>query len=158
MADDSSNGASTSFLGRGWSFPPEFIVRREATSDGERQVGEVAMTEDEEDIAASLRLLFGTASGERFLNPTYGLDVRALQFEPLSTTLRTFMKDRIAKAILVHEPRIKLLSLDVFNPDPNGGTLSIALDYEVRATNSRYNLVFPFYQYDSNEVRQSVAG
>ena len=44
------------------------------------------------------------------------------------------------------------------SPDPNAGTLVISLAYEVRATNSRFNLVFPFYESDASEVRQSISG
>lgn len=148
MADDTY----TSFLGTGWSFPPEFVKEDGAG----RVVGRVLMTADEEDIAASLKILFGTALGERFLVPAYGLDMQELLFEPMSTTLRTFIKDRVRTAILIHEPRIQLLGLEVDSPDPNDGRLRIEVDYMVRATNSRFNLVFPFYRYDSNEVRSTV--
>src|SRR5207253_1272086 len=63
MADDGPNRPARSFLGTGWSFPPEF------------RAGGVVMTDDEEDIRASLAVLFRTAPGERFLQPKYGLDV-----------------------------------------------------------------------------------
>jgi phage baseplate assembly protein W len=137
---------TTSFLGRGWSFPPQFL----------REAGEVSMTAGEADIAASLEILFRTAPGERFLVPKYGLDMHELLFEPMSTTMLTLLKDRIKVAILVYEPRITLLSLDVRSPDVPDGALRVSIEYEVRATNSRYNLVFPFYRHDSNEVRPSV--
>ena len=88
-----------SFLGTGWSFPPEFVL----------ETGEVRMSSDERDIEESLRILFGTAIGERFLVPRYGLDMRALLFDPISTTMRTFVKERITTALLIHEPRIVLL-------------------------------------------------
>ncbi len=142
-----SPAASTSFLGTGWSFPPQF----------DRGTGEVRMVSDEEDIQSSLRILFGTEAGERFLNPKYGLDMRELLFEPMGTTMRTFLEDRVRTAVLVYEPRIDILSLTVSSPDANAGTLTIALDYSVRATNSRFNLVFPFYRSDSNEVRPPAA-
>jgi len=136
-----------SFLGRGWSFPPRF----------DRKAGEVVMTADEADIAGSLEILFRTGLGERFLVPTYGLDMHEALFEPMSTTMRTFLKDRIRTAILVFEPRITLEALDISSPDPNDGSLRVFLEYKVRTTNSRYNLVFPFYRQDSNELRASVA-
>ena len=142
MADETFS----SFLGTGWSFPPEF----------DRAGGQVRMTADEQDIEGSLRILFGTALGERFLVPKYGLDLREVLFEPMSTTMRTFLKDRVKTAILIYEPRINLLGLEIDSPDPNDGRLRIALDYEVRATNSRFNLVFPFYRFDGNEVRSTV--
>ena len=148
MDSETPNDAATSFLGTGWGFPPEFS----------RESGEVVMTADEQDIEASLRILFGTAPGERFLQPRYGLDFREIQFEPMSTTLRTFLQDRVRTAILIHEPRIRLLALAIDSPDPGAGTLAVAVEYEVRTTNSRFNLVFPFYRTDGNELRSTVAG
>jgi phage baseplate assembly protein W len=138
---DSTN-QPTSFLGRGWSFPPEFV----------KDTGDVVMTEGEADIEASLRILFSTQLGERFLVPGYGLDMHELLFEPMSTTMRTFLQDRIKLAILIYEPRINPISLDVSSPQEPDGTLLVALDYVVRATNSRYNLVFPFYWTDAAEL------
>ena len=144
MADEIPQQAFRSFLGTGWSFPPEF-----------RGEG-VIMTEDEDDIRASLSVLFRTAPGERFLQPKYGLDVSAALFEPMSTTMRTELADRARIAILLHEPRVDLVDLQVDSPDPNGGALRIFVEYVVRATNSRFNLVFPFYDNDSNELRAAV--
>ena len=146
MADDKPEDQQHSFLGTGWSFPPRFSN------------GEVAMTSNEEDIQASLHILFRTVPGERFLRPEYGLDMNPLMFEPMSTTLRTFLLDRIHTTILIHEPRIKVTDLQIDSPDPNDGSLRVFLEYEVRATNSRFNLVFPFYQSNSNEFRAAVGG
>lgn len=146
MADNASTDGYTSFLGTGWSFPPSFSG------------GRIKMSADEADIHESLQILFGTRAGERFLEPKYGLDMHELLFEPLSTTQRTFLIDRVRIAILIYEPRIKVVNLNIESPDPNRGTLNILLEYEVHATNSRFNLVFPFYNTDSNEVRASVAG
>ena len=136
----------TSFLGTGWGFPPEFIL----------EIGEVKMTSDEEDIEASLRILFGTVVGERFLNPKYGLDMREMLFEPINTTMTTLLKDRIKIAILLYESRINLVSLALDTSAQYEGRVSIVMEYEVRATNSRYNLVYPFYTTDGSEVRQTV--
>jgi uncharacterized protein len=145
MASAPEATSPRSFLGSGWSFPPEF-----------RQGG-VRMSVDEVDIRESLEILFGTMAGERFLRPDYGLHMQEILFEPMSTTLRTLLRDRVRVAILVHEPRIKVIDLRIDSPDPNDGTLAIELEYEVRATNSRFNLVFPFYRTDGNEVRGLVA-
>lgn len=133
----------TSFLGNGWSFPPEFVL----------ETGEVVMTADEDDIQSSLKILFGTAIGERFFNPKYGLDMQEMLFDPISTTMKTDLEDRVKIAILIYEPRIELLSLDLDTTAQNEGKVSIAIEYKVRATNSRYNLVYPFNTTDSNEVR-----
>lgn len=133
------------FLGRGWAFPPSF--------DG----GAVAMVDDEADIHQSLRILFNTLPGERPLAPDYGLDLSALMFEPLSTTLRTLLEDRIRTTLLVHEARIRVLALTVDDAQARDGLLHIRLDYAVRSTNSRFNLVFPYYLGDANELRETRA-
>jgi phage baseplate assembly protein W len=133
----------TSFLGTGWSFPPEFLL----------ETGEVRMIGDEEDIHASLTILLGTALGERFLNPKYGLDMHDVLFEPMSTTMTTFLKDRVKNSLLIYEPRINLLSVELDTSAQFDGKVSIIVAYEVRATNSRFNLVYPFYLTDGSEVR-----
>ena len=133
-----------SFLGIGWSFPPRFS-----------RSGAV-MVSNEADIHESLVILFGTVAGERLFEPKYGLDMHEMMFEPMSTTMRTLLLDRVRTSILVYEPRIKVITLSVDSPDPNTGQLNIQLDYEVRATNSRFNLVFPFYKTDSNELRAAM--
>lgn len=126
--------AYTSFFGTGWSFPPEFLLT----------TGEVVMTADEDDIQSSLKILFGTGIGERIFNPKYGLNMKEMLFEPLSTTLKTDLTDRVKIAILIYEPRIELLSLELYTTAENEGKISIVMEYKVRATNSRYNLVYPF--------------
>lgn len=141
------NESHTSFLGTGWSFPPEFVL----------ETGEVRMTSDEEDIQASLKILFGTACGERFLCPKYGLDMQELLFEPMSTTATTFVKDRIKSVILIYEPRIRLLELDIDTSALNEGRIAIIVEYEICATNSRFNLTYPFYLTDGSEVRPAAA-
>ena len=136
----------TSFLGRGWSFPPEFV----------RETGTVLLTEDDADIEGSLKILLGTAIGERFLNPKYGLSLQEMLFEPISTTSKTLLEDRIKTTILIYEPRINLLSVELDTTNQYEGKVSVIINYEVRATNSRFNLVYPFYNTDANEIRQTV--
>ncbi|MBA3962673.1 MAG: GPW/gp25 family protein [Chthoniobacterales bacterium] len=145
---DTSTASAThiSFLGTGWSFPPEFVL----------ETGEVLMTSDEDDIEASLKILLGTAFGERFLNPQYGLDMHQILFEPMSTTLTTFLKDKARITILIYEPRINLLYLELDTSAQMEGRVSIIVDYEIKATNSRFNLVYPFYMAEGSEVRASV--
>lgn len=130
------------FLGTGWSFPPAF------------EAGGVQMSQGEQDIRESLHILFTTIAGERPLSPRYGLDARALLFEPVSTTLRSLLRDRALASLRLHEPRIEVIDLEIASPDPNQGTLAVRLDYRVRATNTRFNLVLPFYLNDANELKR----
>lgn len=135
-----------SFLGTGWAFPVRF------SSSG------AVMSRDEQDIAESLKILLGTAPGERFLEPKFGIDLHGLQFESMSTTLRSLVLDQVRTALLIYEPRIRLLDLNIGDSDEVGGVLGIHVSYEIRSTNSRFNLVFPFYTTDSNEARGALRG
>jgi uncharacterized protein len=133
--------AKKSFLGVGWSFPPTF----------HKDPCQVAMVADEEDIEQSLKILLSTRHGERVLQPEYGCNLDVLLFEPINTSLITFVKDLIEKAVLYHEPRIDLKKIEIVTDQVLEGILLIELEYVVRTTNSRYNLVYPFYL---NEAEQ----
>jgi hypothetical protein len=125
-----------SFLGTGWSFPPAF----------DRQLGLVQMLSDEVDIQSSLEILLSTRLGERVMQPTYGCNLDELLFEPLTTTLKTYIADLIRTAILYHEPRITVNKIDMTDSNDLEGLVLIKLEYTVKATNSRYNYVYPYYK------------
>jgi phage baseplate assembly protein W len=126
----------TSFLGTGWSFPPTFS----------KVNGSVGMVSDEKDIEESLAILFSTVAGERFLQPTYGCNLNELLFEPMSTTLKTYVKGLIEQAVLLFEPRVIFNDVSIDTSNELEGRLDLGIDYTVRATNSRFNLVFHFYK------------
>ena len=133
---------SKSFLGRGWGFPPEF----------NRATKAVNMLEDEADIKSSLEILLSTRLGERVMVPNYGCNLDELLFKPLTLTLKTFVIDLIKTAILYYEPRIDLNKIAIDPTDELEGVLLINLDYTIRATNSRKNMVYPFYKAEGNEL------
>ncbi len=143
---------STSFLGRGWGFPPTFVrPSGQDTSGGCRTCpGHVEMVEDEVDIGQSLAILFNTALGERVMQPRYGCDLKNQVFEPMNAVVLTFIEDLLRTAIIYHEPRIEtdLLSL---TPDQHEGRLHIQIDYRIRGTNSRFNFVYDFYLNESGQ-------
>ena len=123
------------FLGRGWSFPPRF----NPCSKQVDMVAEVA------DIEESLRILFSTDPGERVMLPAYGCGLRRLVFDNFSEHALTSLKDMIRKAILFFEPRILLVRVDAVMADPLEGILQIQIEYTIRTTNTRHNLVYPLY-------------
>lgn len=131
-----------SFLGRGWSFPPSF----------NREGGRTNMLEDEDDIRSSLEILLSTVQGERILQPTYGCDLTPLLFEPLTTSLRTEMVDKIRNAILYFEPRIDVEKIELKDDQILEGIVLITIDYVIRSTNSRNNFVFPFYRAEGTDI------
>ncbi len=134
--------SKNSFLGTGWAFPPEFVRERKET----------VMTTAEEDIKSSLHVLLTTRIGERVMLPKYGCNLEELLFEGLNRTLITYITDLIATAILYHEPRIDVTDIDISESDPLEGKLIISIEYIVRATNSRSNVVFPFYKEEGTNI------
>lgn len=133
-----------SFLGRGWSFPPEFRKDRKT----------VVMTEGELDIERSLQILLSTRLGERIMLPEYGCNMDELMFNPLNLTLKTYVADLIKTAILYHEPRIDANKIWIEESTENDGILLINIDYRIRITNSRKNLVYPFYKAEGTEIER----
>lgn len=131
-----------SFLGRGWSFPPEF----------NRGTKSVKMLEDEADIQSSLEILLSTRLGERIMVPGYGCNLDELLFKPLNITVKTYIIDLIKTAILYYEPRIDARKIEIDPADELNGMLLINIEYIIRTTNSRKNMVFPFYKEEGNEL------
>ena len=127
-----------SFIGRGWAFPPTFL----------RAAGTAELVTGLTDIEQSLQILLRTELGERLMRPDYGCDLRELLFEQVDQALVAYVEDLVRTAILYHEPRIDLLSLDL-STDDNEGTITLVLEYRVRATNSRHNYVLPFNQLEA---------
>lgn len=130
------------FLGIGWSFPPEFKENTKA----------VTMLTDEEDIKSSLEILLSTKIGERIMQPKYGCNMDELLFNPLNRTLKTFVSELIKTAILYHEPRIDVEKIDITKGDDLSGELLVLIDFKVRATNSRINMVYPFYKLEGTDL------
>lgn len=124
-----------SFLGTGWSFPPTFTLGG----------ADVEMASGVEDIHQSLQVLFSTNLGERVMQDGYGVGLMDLLFEEMDQALVNAINRTISDAILFSEPRITLDTLDVSRDDIQDGLLLISLTYTIKSTNSRYNMVYPFY-------------
>ncbi len=124
-----------SFLGTGWSFPPTFA----------RASASVVMVSGALDIRESLWVLLSTSKGERIMVPEYGCDIWLMVFRSVNTSFVTELRDYVAQAILDWEPRISVEAIGVRQDPDSVGIVWIEIDYVVRATNTRSNLVYPFY-------------
>lgn len=133
------------FLGQGWSFPPEF--HKLADTAG------VKMVSEEDDIRESLEILLSTRPGERIMQPAYGCGLHAMVFESISESTLTEIKDLIERAVLFFEHRISLEAIDIDTDESLQGKLKIQLTYFVRKTNTRSNIVYPFYFLEGSHVR-----
>jgi phage baseplate assembly protein W len=121
------------FLGVGWAFPLQLD-----------ESGEIALAAHEEDIRQAIRLILGTIPGERVMRPDFGAGLHALAFEPLSARTIALARHRVEEALTSWEPRIDRVTVEV-SVEANRGRLLLDIRYRVRATNTFYNLVYPFY-------------
>lgn len=86
-----------------------------------------------------------TRKGERPMRPTFGSDLGNLMFAPTNPTTLGLAQVYVRQALAQWEPRIRVLDVvaDYDADDPS--RLMISIGYETVETNSKYNLVFPFY-------------
>ncbi|MEO8681353.1 MAG: GPW/gp25 family protein [Vicinamibacterales bacterium] len=119
-------------LGVGWAFPPKVV------NGGLRY----ALYED--DIEQAIQIILLTSRGERVMLPEFGAGLRDFVFEPNTDATRARLEESVRKALVDWEPRLNLERVEVTEGDaPN--LVLIHVDYVVRATNSFYNRVYPFY-------------
>ena len=123
-----------SFLGRGWAFP----VAAGGPDD-------VAMAVDEEDVRQAILIILRTAKGERAMRPDFGCGIHRLVFQPINAALKTLARKEVEEALVVWELRIDVKEVSVTEDPRTRGTLLIDIRYVVRATNTFYNLVYPFF-------------
>jgi phage baseplate assembly protein W len=133
---------SRDYLGRGWSFPPNFVPKPPG----------VTMLEEEADIASSLTILLSTTPGERIMQPLYGCNLSELVFESLDTRMKTLMADKVESAILYYEPRVTLERVSLDDSQEVEGVVIIGVIYRVKTTNSRFNFVYPYYIREGTDI------
>lgn len=125
---------SEAFIGAGWAFPL-----------GVTTTGSVALARREQEIEESIRLILGTAYGERPMRPEFGCGIHDYVFAPTDATTAGRIAHEVTASVQRWEPRVNLQWVDVF-PDPDdASTLYVELSYTLRGTNDPRNLVFPFY-------------
>lgn len=133
-----------SFLGTGWSFPPSF----------NKFSNSVQMVSELQDIEQSIRIILETFPGERVMQPEFGCFLKRLVFEKIDAALILQINETIGKALLNFEPRIKFINCEVVNTDDVNGVLNIVINYTVIITNTRHNIVYPFYITEGTNVPQ----
>jgi|SRR3954451_16088886 phage baseplate assembly protein W len=125
---------SQNFLGIGWAFPVEMGPERE-----------VQLAEHETSIRQSIRIILETAPGERVMRPDFGCGIHERVFGVNNATTHAAVADDVREALRTWEPRIDVLKVDVRAGASEGELLLINIDYKVRSTDSRFNMVYPFY-------------
>ncbi|HMK56397.1 MAG TPA: GPW/gp25 family protein [Dissulfurispiraceae bacterium] len=122
------------FLGVGWKYPVQLTG-----------TGAIALSLYEDDIREAILIILGTAKGERVMRPDFGCGIHDLVFAPINTATVTLVQNSVREALTVYEPRIELDKVEVLADKADEGKLIVNIDYRMRSTNSRFNLVYPFY-------------
>lgn len=123
------------FLGRGWAMPVEIDPR----------TGRVATAEYEDDVKQSIQIILETSPGERVMRPNFGCGIADLTFTPLDTTTIQQIRSLVEESLRRCEARIEVLAVKVAEEMTLKGELLINIDYRVRKTNQKDNLVYPFH-------------
>jgi phage baseplate assembly protein W len=124
---------SSTFLGVGWRFPVGLAANGIATAAYE------------EAVRQSIWIILATARGERQMRPDFGCGVHDLVFAVNSPEAAGRVASEVREALIQWEPRIDLTRVEASADEANTGRLLIEIEYKVRATNNRFNLVYPFF-------------
>lgn len=122
------------FIGRGIAFPMRVD-----------QSGSIATSSGASDIESSIRMILTTAPGERLMRPAFGCKIWELLFEPINANTLGLMSEAVKEAIGRWEPRVTLEDVRLDPSGQHAGEVLIEIDYVIRTTNDRRNLVYPFY-------------
>ena len=125
---------SEEFLGKGLQFP----IAVDAT-------GALASSTAEEKIRESVFIILSTAMGERAMRPDFGSLLHSQVFAPINAATTSSLAFNVQEALIAWEPRIEVQNVQISDKQALEGKLLISIDYKVRSTNNRFNLVYPFY-------------
>ena len=134
MSVSSAGSSETDFIGAGWSFP----LGTDAT-------GGIALVAHDREIEQAIRLIIGTARGERPMRPEFGCRIHDHVFSSATAATAGQIAYDVREALERWEPRIELVDVGVSFEAIQTGTLYVDVGYLVRGSNDPRNLVFPFY-------------
>jgi phage baseplate assembly protein W len=124
----------SNFLGTGFRFP--FSVGPN---------GGIRLSRFEQNIEESVRIVIGTALGERQMRPEWGCKIHDFVFAPNNTSTQTLVGHHVEEALAKYEPRIRNIEVEALADPDDPQRILVDVRYEIRSTNSIHNLVFPFY-------------
>lgn len=122
------------FVGRGWAFP----LRADAS-------GDIALVSQDREIEESIRLILGTAYGERPMRPEFGCAIHDYIYAGADAATAAQIGFEVRASLKRWEPRIDVRDVTVTIDDADRSLLYIDIRYSIQTTNDPRNLVFPFY-------------
>jgi phage baseplate assembly protein W len=79
------------------------------------------------------------------MRPDFGCGLHDLVFAVNGSATQGMAAFHVREALTAWEPRIDVLRVEASGAGEHGEQLVIEIDYRVRLTDSRFNLVYPFY-------------
>ncbi|OLB75224.1 MAG: hypothetical protein AUI14_21510 [Actinobacteria bacterium 13_2_20CM_2_71_6] len=122
------------FRGTGWRFP----IRPQAG-------GGLGYVSGDDNVTQSLVLLLKTVAGERLMRPEFGTRVPELVFEAGSGQNLFRLEQELLETIRRWEPRVDVDAVSATPSPDEEAVVDVAVTYRILRTNTRRNLVFPFY-------------
>ena len=122
------------FIGAGWSYP----LGADAT-------GRVALVTQDRELEQAMRLILGTAFGERPMRPDFGCRIHDHVFGPTNSATAGQIAYDVREALERWEPRIDITDVTVSFDRISEGRVYVDIGYTTRGLNDPRNLVFPFY-------------
>lgn len=123
------------FLGVGWKFPLTL----------NNNDGVLEYSESNDSIRESILLILRTAKGERVMRPNFGCGINDLVFDGNNSATATLIQTAVEDALRDFELRINVTDVRVEPDADEENRLNIEIDYVIRTSNRRENLVYPFY-------------
>lgn len=133
---------SDDFIGRGIGFP----MRVDPT-------GGIALVSHFQELEEAMRLVLGTAFGERPMRPDFGCGIHDFVFSPVDASTAGHLAREVRSSLQRWEPRVRVVSVDVTVDRGDESVLYIDISYQPVTTNDVRNLVFPFYTIPAEEHR-----
>jgi uncharacterized protein len=140
MSAAHTTAAKIDFIGAGWSYP----LSTDAT-------GGVALVTSDRELEQAIRLILGTACGERPMRPEFGCRIHDHVFNTATSATAGQIAYDVRQALERWEPRVEILDVGVSFDAMESGVLYVDITYQVRGLNDPRNLVFPFYVIPSRE-------
>ncbi|MES3518350.1 MAG: GPW/gp25 family protein [Natronomonas sp.] len=122
------------FLGTGWKHP--------VTTDHR---GDIETSDAEADIRESIKIILGTAKGERVMRPEFGCDIHDHVYSAASPATLNLVESSVREALVRWEPRIDIEDVNARTASDDPNRILIEIEYYVRTTNSLSNMVYPFH-------------
>lgn len=128
-------------IGSGFAFPMQIDA-----------LGGVEVSSDDENIRQSMMCILGTAPGERIMRPTFGCAIHDILFEPNTAVTAAKIEYEVKRSLVEFEPRIGDVEVVAKPDESESSRMNVTISYTIRKTNTKANLVYPFYLRKEGEV------